>query len=100
MKTQIILLSLLSIFLGNSENKNTQNYKAAHKIDHFKVKDKFVKDFSMQFENIATGIDSIKKSVPYKVLYSNEALRYSIRKVGTDKNEVFFSKPLQFPVFR
>lgn len=87
MNTQIFLLSLLSIFLGNSENKITQNHNADHKIDHFKVKDQ-----SNQLEITTIGLDTVNKTAPYKVLFSNEFLRYRIKKVGTAKNEVFFYK--------
>jgi len=77
MKILIILSAFFCSFNSNLENSSTFFYQK--KIDN-------------QLSLTSKSLDTLNKKTPYKVVKSNPALKYSIRKIGNGNRVLFFVK--------
>lgn len=85
MKTQLFIASLFLVLFGYSSIKH--NYQKTS----FNKKFKGISQYSE--DNFKKNIDTIKKEIPpYKIIKSNPALKYSIRKIGNGNKVLFFVK--------
>ncbi|WP_425629623.1 hypothetical protein [Cellulophaga lytica] len=100
MKTQIALFSLILLSLGGSEYTNNYNLQTpiANQANYKPIKTNVLPNNDktnsiVKSQNLWKNIkakDTVKEKENYKILKSNPALKYSIRKIGQG-NRVIFS---------